>query len=169
MVCSYFFMCCVQAWRGESVSLTMPRMSSKSDGQAVGTPLPEGEATSVHAREVRNTITTNSAIAATKIKDPTIGAAMNGVPFSTTIATPAGQTEQEQQHAADQVEMRMRRSQRKILLNAYGDASEHPDQQDHSPNAHHQRSDHPSFPQDPVGIASGLASGSSRVVPVFVT
>lgn len=35
-------------------------------------------------------MTTNSAIAATTIKDPTIGAAMNDVPFSTTIATPAG-------------------------------------------------------------------------------
>ena len=88
------------------------------------------------AREVRNTITVNSAIAATTISDPTIGAATKASPFNRTTATPAGnriapiiwsqpctlarlvvprsrdrpiiQAEQEQKDAADQVEMGMR-------------------------------------------------------------
>ena len=88
------------------------------------------------AREVRNTITVNSAIAATRISDPTIGAATKAFPFNSTTATPAGngiapiiwsqprtlarlvvpaagisrscQAEQEQEDAADQVEMGVR-------------------------------------------------------------
>ena len=32
MIWTWLFMCCARAWRGESVSLTMPWMGSKSDG-----------------------------------------------------------------------------------------------------------------------------------------
>jgi hypothetical protein len=98
-------------------------------------------------------MTVNSAMAATAIRDPTIGAAMKEAPFKITIATPAGKTiapmnmqpalhlcqravsgrwnqpiiepEQEQQNAADQIEMRVRRCQRKILLNTHYDPREH--------------------------------------------
>jgi hypothetical protein len=88
-------------WRGESVSLTMPRMSLKSDrtwlggeGAFLGASL-VWEQVSLgvsldQAREVRNTMTVNSAMAATAINDPTIGAAMKVAPFRITIATPAG-------------------------------------------------------------------------------
>lgn len=80
---------------------------------------------------------------------------MKDAPFRMTMATPAGnriapaiwsqpctfasvvapadgtsrlQPEQEQQHPTDQVEMRMRRCQRKILLDAHCDSGKHPDQ-----------------------------------------
>ena len=42
--------------------------------------------------EVLNTITANNAIAAVTISDPTIGAAMSEGPFTSTMATPAGNT-----------------------------------------------------------------------------
>ena len=45
---------------------------------------------SIYAREDRNTITTNNAIAATTIRDPRIGAASNEGPFRSTTATPIG-------------------------------------------------------------------------------
>jgi hypothetical protein len=38
--------------------------------------------------------------------------------------------------------MRMRGRQREILLDAHDDAGQHPDQQDHDTDAHHERSDH---------------------------
>ena len=44
----------------------------------------------IYAREVRNTMTANSAIAAVTISDPMIGAATNDSPFKSTSATPAG-------------------------------------------------------------------------------
>lgn len=50
--------------------------------------------------------------------------------------------------------MRMRRRQRKILLDAHCDAREHSDQQDHSTNAHHQRSAHSSFLKLLLGVAN---------------
>jgi hypothetical protein len=75
--------------RSESVSLTMPRMSLKSDGRGRAAAAPAGAA-SVQTREVRKTITVNSAIATTTISDPTIGAAIKDAPFKTTMATPTG-------------------------------------------------------------------------------
>ena len=47
------------------------------------------QAVKVEAMEVRNTISANRAIAATMMKDPTIGAAMKDFPFSNFRATPA--------------------------------------------------------------------------------
>jgi hypothetical protein len=52
------------------------------------------------------------------------------------------QPEQEQQHAADEVEMRMRGAQQEVLANAHHDAGDHADQQYQRTHAHHQRSDH---------------------------
>ena len=107
------------------------------------------------AREVRNTMTAKSAIAATTISEPTIGAAIKDVPFSTTrrcrpetgsrqsmcsqpctLARSACrsrnqavvQSEQEQQHATDQIEVRVGRREREVLLDAHRDAGQHPDQ-----------------------------------------
>jgi hypothetical protein len=52
------------------------------------------------------------------------------------------QPEQEQQHAADEVEMRMRGAQQEVLAYAHHDAGDHADQQYQRTHAHHQRSDH---------------------------
>ena len=68
----------------------MPRMGSKGDGRAAAvTARPLQIRDRLQAREVRNTTTANSVIAATTVSDPTIGAASNEGPSSTT-ATPAG-------------------------------------------------------------------------------
>ncbi|WP_456723258.1 hypothetical protein [Bradyrhizobium sp. USDA 4350] len=105
-------------------------------------------------------------MAATTISDPTIGAASNAGPFSNTAGhagrkqdaaddmqpaldpgeqhgscrrhQPVVQAEQEQQHAADEIEMGMRRPQREVVLDTHGDAREHSEQQDENADAHHQ-------------------------------
>ena len=88
-------------------------------------------------------MTTKSAIAATTTSDPAIGAASNEVPFVSTTATPAGnriapimgrrnqsiiKSKEEQQHAADQVEMGVRGREQEVLLDAHRDAGQHPEQ-----------------------------------------
>ena len=63
---------------GESAFLTMPRMGLKSDERGVGTLLIRSAREAgnpAHTREVRNTISANSAVAATTTSDPTIGSA----------------------------------------------------------------------------------------------
>jgi hypothetical protein len=50
--------------------------------------------------------------------------------------------------------MRMRRREREVLVDAHHDAGQHPRQQNHDTEAHHQRSDHPSF----LGFLLGFAS-----------
>jgi len=59
-------------------------------------------------REVRNTITVNSTIAATTISDPTIGAATNG----SSLQQHDGNAGRKQDRAADQVEMDARGRER---------------------------------------------------------
>jgi len=51
--------------------------------------------------------------------------------------------EQEQQHAADQIEVRVRGCEREVLLDAHHDAGKHSGQQNYRAYTHHQRSDHP--------------------------
>jgi hypothetical protein len=52
--------------------------------------------------------------------------------------------------------MGVRRREHKVLLDAHHDAPEHPDQQNHDVQSHHQRSDHPSFPVSVCGLKSHL-------------
>ena len=109
----------------------------------------------------------NSAIAATTMSEPRTGAMMNEVPLRITMATPAGnrmppaiwsqfrqgavsgrrnelviEPEHEQENTADQIEMRVRRRQREVLLNPHHDSRDHAERQNHNAYAHHQRSNH---------------------------
>jgi hypothetical protein len=80
-----FFHLLRQQGRGESISLTMPRMSLKSDDRAGRGKrrLPAGRS----RVRIDAAITTKSAIAAAASKDPTIRAAMNEGPFGRRLQT----------------------------------------------------------------------------------
>ncbi|WP_292960892.1 hypothetical protein [Nitrobacter sp.] len=77
--------------------------------------------------------------------------------FSRRRDQPIEKAEQEQQNAANKIEMGVGRREGKVLLDSHGHSARHANQQKDDAHAHHQRSDHmlPSFPQNTMTPASG--------------